>query len=92
MLEQTLNFKITQAQESKISQVDWENLPFGRHFSDHMLVMEYRDGEWQNPEITPFGTIPFHPATSAVAVFASPGRVLGLAQSELRSERRREAN
>jgi len=66
MLEQTLNFKITQAQESKISQVDWENLPFGRHFSDHMLVMEYRDGEWQNPEITPFGTIPFHPATSAI--------------------------
>jgi branched-chain amino acid aminotransferase len=28
--------------------------------------MEYRDGEWQNPEITPFGTIPFHPATSAI--------------------------
>ena len=66
MLEQTLNFKITQAQESKISQVDWENIPFGRHFSDHMLVMEYRDGEWQDPEITPFGSIPFHPATSAI--------------------------
>lgn len=66
MLEQTLNFKITQAQESKISQVDWENLPFGRHFSDHMLVMEYCNGEWQNPEIIPFGPILFHPATSAI--------------------------
>ena len=66
MLEQTLNFKITQAQASKISQVDWENLPFGRHFSDHMLVMEYRDGEWKDPEILPFGPIQFHPATSAI--------------------------
>ncbi len=66
MLEQTVNFKITTNTESKISKVDWENLPFGKMFSDHMLVMEYCDGEWQEPEIVPFGPISFHPATSAI--------------------------
>jgi len=66
MLEQTINFKITTTSESKISKVDWENLPFGKMFSDHMLVMEYHDGEWQEPEIVPFGPISFHPATSAI--------------------------
>ena len=66
MLEQTINFKITQAQASRVTQVDWENLPFGRVFSDHMLVMEYADGEWKDPEILPFGPIPVHPATSAL--------------------------
>ncbi len=66
MLEQTINFKITKTQESKISKVDWENLPFGKMFSDHMLVMEYSEGEWREPEIMPFGPISFHPATSAI--------------------------
>ena len=66
MLEQTINFKITTTSESKISKVDWENLPFGKMFSDHMLVMEYSEGEWREPEIMPFGPISFHPATSAI--------------------------
>ena len=66
MLEQTINFKITQTHASRVAQVDWENLPFGRIFSDHMLVMEYSDGEWKTPEILPFGPIPVHPATSAL--------------------------
>ena len=66
MLEQTINFKITQTPESRVTQVDWENLPFGRLFSDHMLLMEYSNGEWQTPEILPFGPIPVHPATSAL--------------------------
>ncbi|MBI2258383.1 MAG: branched-chain amino acid aminotransferase [Flavobacteriia bacterium] len=66
MLEQTLTIKITPTKESKINQVDWNNLPFGKIFTDHMLVMDYRDGHWQDPEIVPFGNISFHPATSAI--------------------------
>jgi branched-chain amino acid aminotransferase len=66
MLQETINIKVTPTQHTKISQVDWENLPFGKVFSDHMLIMEYRDGAWQDPEIKEFGNIPVHPATSAL--------------------------
>ena len=66
MLQETINIRVTPTQHSKISQVDWENLPFGKVFSDHMLVMEYRDGAWQEAEITEFGDLNFHPAMSAI--------------------------
>lgn len=66
MIKDTLEIKITTNSESKINQVDWDNLPFGKVFSDHMLVMDYHDGAWQTPEIVPFGPIPMHPAMSAI--------------------------
>lgn len=61
-----MTIKVTPVQESKINAVDWENLPFGKVFSDHMLVMDYKDGTWKDPEIVPFGPIPMHPAMSAI--------------------------
>lgn len=66
MLQDTIQFKIDHVIDSRINQVDWENLPFGKVFSDHMLVMEFKDGQWQEPHIQPFGDISFHPATSAI--------------------------
>lgn len=66
MLEQTLKIKVTETEKSHLDQVDWDNLQFGKVFSDHMLVMDYKDGAWQNPEIVPFGNLSLHPATSAI--------------------------
>jgi branched-chain amino acid aminotransferase len=66
MLQEKINIRVTPTQHSKISQVDWENLPFGKVFSDHMLMMEYKDGAWQEAEIMEFGSFLFHPATSAI--------------------------
>lgn len=66
MLEQEITVKTTLTSSSRIQQVDWENLPFGKVFSDHMLVMDYKDGAWQEAEILPFGPISLHPATSAI--------------------------
>lgn len=66
MIQDTLTFKVSRTTESKINQVDWDNLVFGRVFSDHMLVMEYADGKWEQPEIMPFGNLSLHPATSAI--------------------------
>jgi branched-chain amino acid aminotransferase len=62
----TTNIKVTPAATSKLSQVDWQNLPFGRVFSDHMLVMEYNNGQWQEAEIKEFGNLQMHPAESAI--------------------------
>ncbi len=66
MLHDTLKIKVTTTQHSHINQVDWDNLPFGKIFSDHMLVMDHKDGEWQQPEIVPFANLSLHPATSAI--------------------------
>jgi len=40
-------------------------LGFGKKFSDHMFVMEYKEGEgWKNPRIIPFGNISLSPAST----------------------------
>lgn len=52
--------------ESRISEVDFNNLPFGKHFSDHMFVADYYDGDWHDCRIIPFGDFSLHPATSAI--------------------------
>ncbi|MBI1184186.1 branched-chain amino acid aminotransferase [bacterium] len=62
----TLSIKVTKTESSKIHQVDLGNVPFGRVFADHMLVAHYRNGEWIDAEIKPFGNLSLHPATSAL--------------------------
>ncbi len=65
-MQETTSIKVTQTSASKLNQVDWENLPFGRIFTDHMLIMDYENGEWKSPEIVPFGPVEMHPAMSAI--------------------------
>lgn len=62
----TVPLKVTPTSNSRLETVDWDNLPFGKVFSDHMLIMDYKDGAWQTPEILPFGPVPMHPAMSAI--------------------------
>lgn len=62
----TLDIKITKSTHSKLPEIDFENLPFGKTFSDHMLIADYADGKWQNFEIVPFGEIGLSPAISAL--------------------------
>lgn len=58
--------KITKTEESKINQVDFDNIPFGKVFSDHMFTMDYENGEWKNFEIKPFQDLVFSPAISSL--------------------------
>lgn len=62
----TINFSIQKAETSNFNAVDWDNLPFGKVFSDHMFLMEYADGEWKQGQIMPFQNISMHPAMSAI--------------------------
>ena len=58
----TLNIEIQKIAQSKIEKVDFNNLPFGRIFSDHMFVAEYNDGEWVSNKIIPYGPMSYSPA------------------------------
>lgn len=58
----TLDIQIERVKNSKIDQVDFDNLAFGSVFSDHMLVCDYRNGEWEAPKIVPYGPISLQPS------------------------------
>lgn len=62
MSASTLDIKLEKVVNSKIDQVDFDNLAFGSVFSDHMLVCDYRDGAWQMPSIVPYGPISLEPS------------------------------
>ncbi|WP_299315794.1 branched-chain amino acid aminotransferase [uncultured Aquimarina sp.] len=54
--------EITKVNQSKIGQVDFENLAFGKIFTDHMFICDYLNGEWQTPKIVPYGPLTLDPS------------------------------
>ncbi len=62
----THEIKITTTQQSRLAQVDFNDIPFGKVFSDHMFVCDYQHGKWQHPRIEPFGPFTSHPALMAL--------------------------
>lgn len=43
-----------------------EKLGFGKYFSDHMFLMEYSGGRWQQPRIEPYGPLAIEPGASVL--------------------------
>ena len=58
--------KISKTTNSKIHSTDFSNLPFGRVFSDHMLICKYKNGSWGESEILPYGPIDMMPGTQVL--------------------------
>jgi branched-chain amino acid aminotransferase len=62
----SLVFKISKNPQSKIAECDFNNIEFGKLFSDHMFRVDYENGEWKTGEILPYGNISFSPALSSL--------------------------
>jgi branched-chain amino acid aminotransferase len=62
----TQEIEVIRAAKSKISEVDFDNLPFGKVFSDHMLLATYENGNWSRGSIRPYGDISVSPAMSSI--------------------------
>lgn len=45
---------------------DFDKLGFGKYFSDYMLVMDYENGSWKEPEIVPYKDFSLDPATTCL--------------------------
>ncbi len=56
---------ITRTRQSRIAEVDFSNIPFGKVFADHMFMADFDGQQWRNFEIRPLERLPFHPATMA---------------------------
>ncbi len=62
----TIEIPITQATISRISEVDFKTLEFGKHIADHMFMADYADGDWQSAKIIPYGNLSLSPAILAL--------------------------
>jgi branched-chain amino acid aminotransferase len=57
-----MDIKVTLTKNSRLSEVDFNNIQFGSICSDHMFVADYINGEWTNFEIKPLANMTVHPA------------------------------
>lgn len=61
-LTSPLQIQVEKRKDSVLPSIDFHNIPFGKTFSDHMLVCEYEDGEWRSARIQPFQNLSLSPA------------------------------
>jgi branched-chain amino acid aminotransferase len=57
---------IYKAAQSKLKGVNLENIPFGKYFTDHMLEVDYEDGEWKTAAIKPYQPLLLEPSLAAL--------------------------
>jgi branched-chain amino acid aminotransferase len=58
--------RVTRTSASRLTESVREESPFGSVFADHMLVAEYANGRWGEPEIRPYGPMQMSPALAAL--------------------------
>lgn len=62
----SFQIQIEKTKQSRLSQVDFQNLKFGQIMSDHMLVANYDNGTWTDVSIVPYGDLSISPSLSAL--------------------------
>jgi branched-chain amino acid aminotransferase len=62
----TSNISVQKRSVSRISEVDFNDLPFGKEVTDHMYIADYKNGEWTNLRVVPYGNLQMSPANPAL--------------------------
>lgn len=57
---------IYKTEHSKLQDITLENISFGKYFTDHMLEVDYENGEWKTPEIKPYQPLLMDPSIAAI--------------------------
>ncbi|WP_232825946.1 branched-chain amino acid aminotransferase [Chitinophaga alhagiae] len=65
MEEAARKIKVTKTAKSRLAEVDFNNLVFGKKYADHMLVADFDGKEWKNAEILPFQHLSVSPSNAA---------------------------
>jgi branched-chain amino acid aminotransferase len=71
-METVTSIPVRSTTNSKLNEVDFNELEFGKHIADHMLVCDYEAGTsagedgWGQPMIVPFSNLSLSPATLAL--------------------------
>ena len=59
---ETLDIAFTRTPESKLSEVDFNNIPFGKVYSDHMFIADFDGSSWKDLRIVPYQNLSLSPA------------------------------
>jgi branched-chain amino acid aminotransferase len=51
---------------SRLSEINFNDLPFGKEVTDHMFIAECKNGEWKDLRITPYTNLQISPASPAI--------------------------
>lgn len=62
----TATIRIEQTPQSRINELDENNIPFGKLYSDHMFIADYVNGEWQDFRIVPYQNMSISPAMTTL--------------------------
>ena len=65
-MELTAEIIVRKTNHSRIHEIDFNNLEFGKHVSDHMLVSDYVNGGWRQPLIIPYANLSLSPSALAL--------------------------
>ncbi len=65
-MELTASIPVRKTNHSRISEVDFNHLEFGKYVSDHMLVCDYANKQWRTPHILPFSNLSLSPTALAL--------------------------
>jgi len=65
-MEDTLQISINKTSQSRVQNLNYHDIQFGREYSDHMLIANFKNGEWENPHIEPYGNLSLSPANPAI--------------------------
>ncbi len=61
-----MEITITKTLHSKLKDIDFDNIPFGKYTSDHMFVMDYAHGQWNDFRIIPYQSFVIDPQSKAL--------------------------
>lgn len=61
-----MHIHIQRTSKSRISEVDFNNIPFGKVFSDHMFIVDFNGKDWVDARIEPYSNLSISPAISAL--------------------------
>jgi branched-chain amino acid aminotransferase len=63
---ETLDISVKKVTQSRVGEVDFNNIPFGKIYSDHMFTADYKDGQWTDFRISPYENLSLAPASSVI--------------------------
>jgi branched-chain amino acid aminotransferase len=65
-MTETINIDVHRIVKSKISEIDFYNIPFGKFYSDHMFMAEFKGREWSDFKIVAYENLSLSPANSTL--------------------------
>lgn len=61
-----MDLVVDNEKDARLERIDFNNLGFGRYFSDHVYVSDFNNGKWSDGEVVPYANMPFAPGMSTL--------------------------